>query len=92
MSFLRLTWSSLLVDGGIDVGEPFEGDAPDLGAFERLYGDSEPDGDIDLADLECLVANWLTFDCGECNGADFDGNGDVDLYDFALMAGNWFRY
>ena len=92
LSFLRLTWSSSLVDGGIDVNEPFEGDAPDLGAFERLYGDSEPDGDIDLADLECLVANWLTFDCGECNGADFDGNGDVDLYDFNKLAGNWLKY
>ena len=92
LSFLRLTWSSSLVDGGIDVNEPFEGDAPDLGAFERLYGDSEPDGDIDWIDLGCLVANWLTFDCGECNGADFDGNGDVDLYDFAEMAGNWLKY
>ena len=92
LSFLRLNRASLLVDGGIDVDEPYEGDAPDLGAFERLYGDCEPDGDIDLGDLACLAANWLDTDCGECNGANFDNYGGVDFYDFAMLADNWLQY
>lgn len=34
LSFLRLQRSSDLVDAGQDLGEPFRGRAPDLGAFE----------------------------------------------------------
>jgi hypothetical protein len=33
-NFLRLVSSSSLVDAGVDVGIPFKGKAPDLGAFE----------------------------------------------------------
>jgi hypothetical protein len=89
LRFLRLVPDSLLIDAGIDVNEPFYGDAPDLGAFEHLDGDCEPDGDVDWADLACLTSNWLDVDCGDCNGADFDGDGNVNLYDFAVMADNW---
>ena len=32
--FLRLTAGSAAIDGGMDVGHPFTGAAPDLGAFE----------------------------------------------------------
>jgi hypothetical protein len=92
IAFMRLATGSDLIDGGTDVGLPYNGSAPDLGAFEHLDGDSEPDGDVDWADLGCLASNWLDVDCGDCNGADFDGNGDVDLYDFAVMAGNWLKY
>lgn len=35
--FLRLKERSLFIDAGIDVGLPFNGDAPDLGAFESEY-------------------------------------------------------
>ena len=38
--FLRLNATSLLVDAGVDVGIPFTGIAPDLGAFE--YGMTMP--------------------------------------------------
>jgi hypothetical protein len=90
LSFLHLSEGSWLINAGIDVGEPFAEDAPDLGAFERyLDGDCQPDGNVDFKDLACLQDNWLDSDCGDCNGADFDGNGDVDLYDFATMGGNW---
>jgi len=92
LSFLRLSIQSSLIDAGTDVGLAFEGDAPDLGAFERLDGDCEPDGDIDFDDLKCLVSNWLNDDCGDCNGADFDGNGEVNLYDFARLGINWLAY
>jgi len=34
LSFLRLAAGSDLIDSGVDVGLPFEGAAPDLGAFE----------------------------------------------------------
>ena len=34
INFLRLNPSSDLVDAGIDVGLPYNGDAPDMGAFE----------------------------------------------------------
>jgi hypothetical protein len=89
LAFLRLSAASPLIDAGIDVGQAFESDAPDLGAFEWLAGDCVPDGFIDLADLECFVARWLNLDCGICGGADFDGNSRVTLYDFKKLAGNW---
>jgi len=91
LAFLRLAAASSLIDAGIDVGEPFVGDGPDLGAFEHadLTGDCEPDGDVDWADLQCLVENWLDADCGYCSGADFSGDNKVNFYDFVMMAENW---
>ena len=89
LRFLRLASTSSLIDAGIDVGEPFEGDAPDLGAFEHIDGDCQPNGDVDFLDLKCLTDNWLNSACGTCNGADFDGDSSVDLYDFAVMGANW---
>lgn len=32
--FMRLTSSSNLIDNGVDIGFPYEGSAPDIGAFE----------------------------------------------------------
>lgn len=91
LAFLRLSPGSLLIDAGIDVNQPFNGSAPDLGAFEYIDGDCRPDGSVDFLDLKCLAENWLTFDCGTCNLADFDGDNNVDFYDFALMAENWMK-
>jgi hypothetical protein len=93
IAFMHLAPGSDLIDGGTDVGLPYNGSAPDLGAFERYPdGDCEPDGDVDWADLECLALNWLDSNCVDCNGADFDDDGDVDLCDFATLAGNWLKY
>ena len=91
LAFLRLSAGSSLIDAGIDVNQPFYGDAPDLGAFEYLDGDCEPDGDVDWADVGCLAFNWLNANCGTCNGADFDGDSKVNFYDFAIMAENWLK-
>jgi hypothetical protein len=91
ISFMHLANGSDLIDGGTDVNLPFYGNAPDLGAFEHLDGDCHADGVVDWLDLACLVDNWLTFDCGTCNGADFDGDSKVNFYDFAMMAENWLK-
>jgi hypothetical protein len=91
IAFMRLANDSDLIDGGTDVGLPYNGSAPDLGAFEHIDGDCQPDGNVDWADLECLALNWLDSDCGTCNGANFDGIDGVDFYDFAIMAENWLK-
>ena len=88
---MRLAAESDLIDGGTDVGLPYHYSAPDLGAFEYIDGDCQPDGNVDLADLECLADNWLGTDCGTCNGADFSGDSKVNFDDFAIMAENWLK-
>jgi len=37
IDFLHLAQDSDLIDGGVDIGNPFKGDAPDLGAFESDF-------------------------------------------------------
>jgi hypothetical protein len=91
LAFLRLAATSSMIDAGIDVNEPFYGNAPDLGAFERLGGDCKINGYVNLADLACLAANWANTACGICNGADFDGDNKVDFYDLNIMAENWLK-
>ncbi|MBN1787148.1 MAG: right-handed parallel beta-helix repeat-containing protein [Sedimentisphaerales bacterium] len=93
LGFLRLAADSSMINSGTDVGRPFVGSAPELGAFERaeLTGDCEPDGDIDWADLACLIYNWLDTDCGYCSGADLDNDNNVNAIDFAALAENWMQ-
>ena len=85
--FLRLASDSNLIDAGVDVGLPFNGSAPDLGAYEvdnvtYAPADFTEDGVVDGADL----SNWLT-GYGTQVGAvhtdgDADKDGDVDGKDF----------
>ncbi len=91
ITFMHLAAGSDLIDGGTDVNLPYNGPAPDLGAFEYLPGpgDCHPDGHIDLLDLKCLADNWLNAGCGNCNGADFNGDHAVNFSDYAIMANNW---
>ena len=94
LDFLRLAADSNLIDAGIDVGLPYDGLAPDLGALETwtiVYaaGDFDEDGDVDGDDL----ANWQT-GFGASSGAshnagDADGDGDVDGADFLLWQGEF---
>jgi hypothetical protein len=91
LKYMRLAPTSALIDAGMDVGLPYYGDAPDLGAFEHIDGDCQPDGDVDFLDLKCVADNWLNMSCGTCNGADFDNNNKVNLFDFAIMAENWLK-
>jgi len=91
ISFMRLALGSDLIDTGTNVGLPYNGSAPDIGAFEYLPGDCHSDGQIDLLDLKCVADNWLTSSCGTCNGADFSGDHTVNFYDFAIMAEYWMQ-
>jgi hypothetical protein len=91
IAFMRLAGTSDLIDGGTDVGLPYHYDAPDLGAFEYIDGDCQPDGKVDLADLKCLADNWLDDNCGTCGGADFYDDNTVNFLDFAIMAENWMQ-
>ena len=51
LDFMRLAASSQLVDAGTNVGLPFFGMAPDMGAFEfGMPGDFNNDGLVDAAD------------------------------------------
>jgi len=91
LKYMRLSVSSPLIDAGIDVGEPFNGGAPDLGEFEHIDGDCYTYGTIDWLDLDCLADNWLSSSCGVCNQADFSGDNKVNFSDFAIMAENWMQ-
>lgn len=84
LDFLRLASGSNLIDAGIDVGLPFAGSAPDLGACEVdpiVYdiADFNQDGSIDQADL----IQWAN-DFGVNSNSDADHDGDSDGADFLL--------
>jgi hypothetical protein len=93
VNFMHLAPGSDLIDGGTDVNLPYNGAAPDLGAFEYLPGpgDCHPDGLVNLLDLACLAANWTNTGCGTCNGADFNDDNKVDFSDLAILAENWLK-
>jgi len=61
VDFLRLIESSSLVNSGVDVGLPYNGTAPDLGAFE--FGESVP---VELASFfgsikgNSIILTWVT--------------------------------
>jgi hypothetical protein len=58
------------------------------GIEEFCFGDIEPfggDGDVDLADLATLLANYGTPSGATYWDGDLDGDGDVDLADLAAL-------
>jgi len=56
-----------------------------------MPGDLYPDGNIDLADLALLAANWLDTNCATCRGADLTADATVDLADLSIMVQNWLK-
>jgi hypothetical protein len=76
LPFLRPAPRSALIDAGIDVGLPYQGQAPDLGAFEFPQEDCNGDGAIDYTDSACLTSNWLAP----------DPNGPVNSIDVRTLA------
>jgi hypothetical protein len=68
--------------------EPFYGaQALRIGAT-ALAGDANLDGEVNIADLGILAANWQQ---GNMNwlAADFNGDGVVDVADLGILAANW---
>ncbi len=79
LPFLRPAPGSALIDAGVNVGRPYEGRAPDLGAFEFIPEDCNGDGTLDFIDLACFVSHWLTADSGRV----------TDFLDFRNLADHW---
>jgi hypothetical protein len=50
-------------------------------------GDTDLDGDVDVADLGRLASSWQT--AADWFGGDFDYNGSVDVGDLGILASNW---
>jgi hypothetical protein len=45
-----------------------------------------------IEDLLGLVSQWLTIDCGTCDGADLNGDHDVNLEDIVKLSQNWMPF
>lgn len=58
LNFLRLAQGSDLIDAGIDVGLPFNGIAPDLGAFETSAVSDVTENETDAAGDFILAQNY----------------------------------
>jgi hypothetical protein len=88
LDFMRLRSDSDLINAGVDVGLPFAGAAPDLGAFEYIppvvfaAADFNHNGDVDGADLTIWSAKFgQKLGAGQADG-DATGDGAVDGADF----------
>jgi len=94
LNFLKLAAGSGLIDAGVDIGKPFKGDAPDLGAFESAHvagllpGDVNGDLSVDLDDFQIIVANLNDTVPGRKFG-DLTRDGMVDFADFRQWKANF---
>jgi hypothetical protein len=91
LDFLKLTPGSDLIDAGINVGLPYNGSAPDLGAFETgepLSGDLNGDGFVGIADLNLVLQSWND-SVSDGHLADPSGDGFVGIEDLNVVLGNW---
>jgi hypothetical protein len=95
IDFLRLAPGSHLIDAGVNVGLPFNGSAPDLGAFEYsapvVYdpADFNLDFSVDEADLSFWQLGYGTQSGAQKNDGDADDDGDVDARDFLIWQRNY---
>jgi len=47
------------------------------------------DGKMGMIDFAGFAAQWLTYDCGFCYGADLTGGGNVTLEDLLILVQGW---
>jgi hypothetical protein len=94
MDFMRLVAGSDLINAGVDVGLPYNGSAPDLGAYEYLPpivydpADFNHDGFVRIDDLMALREGF-GIESGATNSqGDADLDGDVDGADFLVWQRN----
>jgi hypothetical protein len=76
-----------LIDAGVDVGLPFNGTAPDVGAFEftpPAPADFNNDGHVNAADLAIWQSGFGAGSQTNHNAGDANGDGIVDGADFLL--------
>lgn len=58
LPFMRLSSASQFIDGGVDVGLPFAGAAPDLGCFEYVSPDAVGEGTVSFPTALFLSQNF----------------------------------
>lgn len=51
-SNFNLQFGSPCIDAGVDVGLPYQGDAPDIGVFESNYAGSSPGTQVIIIENE----------------------------------------
>lgn len=66
----------------------FGKDATVVAAAQRLGGDVNGDGLVDLSDLAEMAFQWLQVPSDPC--PDLDGSGLVDLSDFSKVGASWY--
>ena len=93
LDFLRLAEGSSLIDAGVNIGQPFLGFAPELGAFEvdgepQRPGDADRDGDVDLDDFQLISLNLQELVVPGSRG-DLTADGVVNFDDFRIWKSNY---
>jgi hypothetical protein len=101
--FLKLTAGSELINAGTNVGLPYTGSAPDLGAYEyggavnptpspttqpSIPGDADGDRDVDADDYVIWINNYNQQKQGSQFG-DFNNSGKVDGVDYITWLNNY---
>jgi hypothetical protein len=105
MTFSKVSgpaWLNVAPDGALsgiprdsDVGEnTFTVRVTDTGglydtAAMTIQVNNTYSGTQGMPDLLGFAAQWLTFDCALCGGANLDGINGVTLSDFSVLAKNW---
>ncbi|MBN2842242.1 MAG: DUF5110 domain-containing protein, partial [Sedimentisphaerales bacterium] len=77
-----------LYAGGNDAGDNALARFDNVAVIDTLSADIDGDGQIDIADLGLLVANWLNVECPAnnwCERSDLNMDGIVDLSDISVL-------
>jgi hypothetical protein len=93
LDFMQLAEGSNLIDAGVNVGQPYYGTAPDLGAFESRPADADfdRDGDVDGGDFLLWQRGLGSTQQIDYALGDADGNGVVNAADLAVWRGQFGR-